>query len=740
MSKLLFSPEFLASGYSHEFREFLSRIIQAKSKAEEKNQVEEELIHLSSKLGSSDPSTSKKMKEYLTRLIHCFMLGYSVDFSIIYAIMTTQSGESALDKRIGYLACTLFLQKNNELCIMLINTLQKDLQSQSYLDQSAALNAVCYLYHPEIPESVVDLVLKTMQVPKQVVHRIEPSLRQALNDQDHSVAFSALSVWKMILRKDFRDDILPAVCRINRQIIERRVHKSFNYHGVLAPWAQLDCLAIYEIYIRHNTHNESILMEIHQIIKECLNSILRKVDAAFAILLECTKLLGLLNTQEDTFDYLDSFLEASNHNLKYLGLLCLSFIDRDLWKEDWQKLLGKVILDSIDDDTVIQKTLELLDSVMSLGVLKNVSTDVLKAISKSDEKEMNELVGHWLIQCVNDYHIDVDEWYIDTMLYALAETRKYLDQTFVESQCQIIKTLLDEELIETKLKEMMVDLLYKLLKKSNTNVYSSSFTKLAFSVLGEYGYLSDQYTEIDFMNQLQKWVLLLEGDDDLQLIGLLAIKKCILRSKTWLSSLQPILKECQKSSVPEKQELYQELIQIINDDSFKKEIQESTVNLAQTLSINPNRPTTTIGRFSNYGNPVPKQYPRGIFNSNHNNPATAAAMTSVHKKTRLEGRHNAEENLVSSLINMDLQDRLLMTTKEFGELWVTFEIEEKRKMPCFINECETLAQELSTSWDIQIVQVIGREFIAFHTFDVLIHVALFQHEFELTIRTRNNKE
>lgn len=96
------------------------------------------------------------------------------------------------------------------------------------------------------------------------------------------------------------------------------------------------------------------------------------------------------------------------------------------------------------------------------------------------------------------------------------------------------------------------------------------------------------------------------------------------------------------------------------------------------------------------------------------------------------------QNLVSSLINMDLQDRLLMTTKEFGELWVTFEIEEKRKMPCFINECETLAQELSTSWDIQIVQVIGREFIAFHTFDVLIHVALFQHEFELTIRTRNN--
>lgn len=29
------------------------------------------------------------------------MLGYSVDFGVIYAIMATQSGENALDKRVG---------------------------------------------------------------------------------------------------------------------------------------------------------------------------------------------------------------------------------------------------------------------------------------------------------------------------------------------------------------------------------------------------------------------------------------------------------------------------------------------------------------------------------------------------------------------------------------------------------------------------------------------------------------
>ena len=41
------------------------------------------------------------MKDYLIRLVHCYMLGYNVDFSMIYAIMATQSGETAIERRVG---------------------------------------------------------------------------------------------------------------------------------------------------------------------------------------------------------------------------------------------------------------------------------------------------------------------------------------------------------------------------------------------------------------------------------------------------------------------------------------------------------------------------------------------------------------------------------------------------------------------------------------------------------------
>lgn len=49
---------------------------------------------------------------------------------------------------------------------MLINTLQRDLKSQNYLDKCAALNAMCYLEHPEMLDNVFDLVIATMDFPK----------------------------------------------------------------------------------------------------------------------------------------------------------------------------------------------------------------------------------------------------------------------------------------------------------------------------------------------------------------------------------------------------------------------------------------------------------------------------------------------------------------------------------------------------------------------------------------------
>ncbi len=51
---------------------------------------------------------SKKLKEYLIRLMYCEMFGFKSEFGYIHAINLTQ-GSDLVSKRVGYLACCTFL-------------------------------------------------------------------------------------------------------------------------------------------------------------------------------------------------------------------------------------------------------------------------------------------------------------------------------------------------------------------------------------------------------------------------------------------------------------------------------------------------------------------------------------------------------------------------------------------------------------------------------------------------------
>ncbi len=68
------------------------------------------------------------MKEYLVRLMYCEMLGHDVSFGYFSAVKLTQN-PGLLEKRVGYLASCVFLHEDHELIVLLINTMQRDLQS-----------------------------------------------------------------------------------------------------------------------------------------------------------------------------------------------------------------------------------------------------------------------------------------------------------------------------------------------------------------------------------------------------------------------------------------------------------------------------------------------------------------------------------------------------------------------------------------------------------------------------------
>ncbi|KAG2178329.1 hypothetical protein INT44_001479 [Umbelopsis vinacea] len=286
---------------------------------EERDHIHSELEYIKSRIGLPDVSSSK-VKEYLIRLIHCHMMGYNVDFGLIYAIMITQSGESIADRRVGYLASTLFIENDSELAIMLTNTLQRDLQSAKFQDRCAALVAIGNIRQQEIVKAVVDLVIINTDYQKETVRKkayvalywqleidpqlqdqLLPILEKGLVDKDPSVLGAVIGIWRNLIKVSSEpwhnallhskltygscqktpalyEEALPAIINHLRYILGGKLHKSFDYHGTPSPWVQMHCIEILEIVQSAGLGSPS---EIVEVVMETLRAVEKGVDASF---------------------------------------------------------------------------------------------------------------------------------------------------------------------------------------------------------------------------------------------------------------------------------------------------------------------------------------------------------------------------------------------------------------------------------------------------------------------------
>ena len=103
-------------------------------------------------------------------------------------------------------------------------------------------------------------------------------------------------------------------------------------------------------------------------------------------------------------DILDPYLTASNHNIKYLGLVGMSYIDTDLWDLSWLDgiLLCKIICSSCKDITIITQAIENLDKIMCIDVLRTISSILADTLNRNYEvQSCNTALAYWLINRVD---------------------------------------------------------------------------------------------------------------------------------------------------------------------------------------------------------------------------------------------------------------------------------------------------------------------------------------------------
>jgi AP-4 complex subunit epsilon-1 len=149
--------------------DLVKAIGEARSKQEEDKIIAGEAVKIKTKL-KEKALNQKKMKDLLIRSIYVEMLGHDASFSHIHAINMAQE-KKIMAKRIGYLASTLFLDENNDLSILLVATLQRDLESDQYLEVLAALQAISRLANIQIMTATYEQVYKLLKHPSDFVRK-----------------------------------------------------------------------------------------------------------------------------------------------------------------------------------------------------------------------------------------------------------------------------------------------------------------------------------------------------------------------------------------------------------------------------------------------------------------------------------------------------------------------------------------------------------------------------------------
>lgn len=427
---------------SRGFHTLIRNVDYARSVAKEQHIIQKELTLIQQRLAQPDISV-QQIRDYLTRLIFCHMMGYDVSCGYIHAVKLAQQGTGWM-KWIGYLSCGILLHEDHELVVLLINTILKDLRSTNILDNCIALSAVSRLVNadmiplvlpvveeklihsrPTVRKKAVAALFNIWRKNPSLVPEVSQKFSEALCDKDPSVVNVSLNLYHALIKENpsqYKNLGTPFINILN-QILKRKLPPEYDYHSIPNPWMQISLLRLLTLL---GAGDKNFSLSIYPVLKEVLQCANMKENIAFAIIYECILTISRIapdpNLLEEASKYVGKFLRSSNQNLKYLGMKALTslVVVAPHYAVDYQMIVMECLENP--DAAIQRKTLELMYQMANRINIDVISRNLLKYISKTshDPFWQADIVAK-LFSLVEKLSSS-DRWYVDTINQLLEVT------------------------------------------------------------------------------------------------------------------------------------------------------------------------------------------------------------------------------------------------------------------------------------------------------------------------------
>lgn len=499
-------------GQSKEFLDLIKSIGEARSKAEEDRIVINEIETLKKRIIEPD-IPKRKMKEYIIRLVYVEMLGHDASFGYIHAVKMTHDDNLHL-KRTGYLAVTLFLNEDHDLIILIVNTIQKDLKSDNYLVVCAALNAVCKLINEETIPAVLPQVVELLGHSKEAVrkkavmalHRFfqkSPSsichlvsnFRKRLCDNDPGVMGATLCPLYDLIAADVNSykDLVVSFVSILKQVAERRLPKSYDYHQMPAPFIQIKLLKILALL---GSSDKKASEQMYTIVGD----IMRKSDSTSnignAILYECICCVSSIHPNpkvlESAAEAVAKFLKNDSHNLKYLGIDALGRLIKISAEIAEQHQLAVIDCLEDPDDTLKRKTFELLYKMTKPSNVEVIVDRMIDYMMSINDNHYKTEIASRCVELAEQF-APSNQWFIQTMNKVFEHAGDLVNLKVAHNLMRLIAEGFgeDDDTADTQLRSSAVESYLRIMGEPKL---PSAFLQVICWVLGEYGTADGKYS------------------------------------------------------------------------------------------------------------------------------------------------------------------------------------------------------------------------------------------------------
>ncbi|CAD2098081.1 AP-4 complex subunit epsilon, putative [Plasmodium vinckei] len=446
------------SSLSKEFFDLAKSIGDSRSKQEEDRIICNEIVLLKSRFANPN-ATVKQIKEYLIRAIYIEMLGHDASFAYIHAVKLAHE-KNILCKRTGYLSCNLFLNKDHELMLLLINTIQKDLKSDNHLEVWAALNCVCKLLNNEMIPAIFPIIKNLLNHKNELIRKkvcmllhkiylIDPTLikeidiylKKLLCDVDPSVMGASLNLIFAIANNDmiYCMELVPYLVSILKQICENKLPKDYDYHRIPAPWIQIKILSIFRIL---GFSNKKLSEQMYEVLQKTMQRADYGINVGYAIIYECVKTITTIYPSHRLLELaslsISRFISSENHNLKYVGVTGLALIVKinPMYATKHQLAVVDCLEDK--DETLKMKTLDLLYEMTNPLNVQVIVDKLIFHVENSQDMHFKHDLACKIIQLIERYPPN-DIWFLNKINTLFLSVGELIDEAYSYSLIKLLK-------------------------------------------------------------------------------------------------------------------------------------------------------------------------------------------------------------------------------------------------------------------------------------------------------------